>query len=167
MSNFESLVALPPSADPTGRWYVVGTGATVLVDSEGAPPQGARSPVETAEPPIFMGLLDGLPTWAVGTDESSDAPGGFAWQPLIDLGAQLDTAWWMLAGRAVQLVEWARTSRFCGRCRVSLFRDRSRKPRNPRSIDRRLVLREDNSTLQTLSGLQRNIELAFWAAHPG
>jgi NAD+ diphosphatase len=116
MSNFESLVALPPSVDATGLWYVVGTAASVLVDSEGAPPHGARSPVETAEPPIFMGLLDGIPTWAVGTDEKSDAPDGYALQPLLNLGAQLDTPSWMLAGRAVQLVEWARTSRFCGRC---------------------------------------------------
>src|SRR5271154_1616707 len=101
MPNFESLVALPPSADPTGLWYIVGTGASVLVDREGAPPQGARSPVETAEPPIFMGLLDGMPTWAVGTDESSGAPDGYALQPLINLGALLDTPSWMLAGRAV------------------------------------------------------------------
>jgi NAD+ diphosphatase len=116
MSNFESLVALPPSADPTGLWYVVGTGASVLVDGEGVPPQGARSPVETAETPIFMGLLDGMPTWAVGTVDSSDAPDGYAPQPLMNLGARLDAPSWMLAGRAVQLVEWARTSRFCGRC---------------------------------------------------
>jgi NAD+ diphosphatase len=116
MSNFESLVALPPSANPTGLWYIVGAGASVLVDSEGAPPRAERSPVETAEPPIFMGLLDGVATWAVGTDELSDVPDAYEWQPLRTLGAQLDTPSWMLAGRAVQLVEWARTSRFCGRC---------------------------------------------------
>jgi NAD+ diphosphatase len=116
VSTFESLVALPPSADPTGRWYIVGTGATVLVDGDGTPPLGVRSPTETAEPPIFMGLLDGVPTWAVGTNESSDVPDGYEWQPLRNLVAHLDTPSWMLAGRAVQLVEWARTSRFCGRC---------------------------------------------------
>jgi len=133
MSNFESLVALPSSADPTGLWYIVGKGASVLVDGEGAPPQGARSPVETAEPPIFMGLLDGTPTWAVGTDESSDAPDGYALQPLRDLGAQLDTPSWMLAGRAVQLVEWARTSRFCGRCGAATeFATRERAATCPR-----------------------------------
>ena len=116
MSNFESLVALPSSADPTGLWYIVGNDASLLVDSDGAPPFGARSPVETAEPPIFMGLLDGVPAWAVGADGSSDTPDGYALQPLLTLGAQLATPSWMLAGRAVQLVEWARTSRFCGRC---------------------------------------------------
>jgi NAD+ diphosphatase len=116
MSNFESLVALPPSANPTGLWYVVGTGASVLVDREGTPLLGAVIPVETAEQPIFMGLLDGVATWAVGTGESADVPEGYEWKPLRNLGAQLDTDSWMLAGRAVQLVEWARTSRYCGRC---------------------------------------------------
>jgi len=116
MSNFESLIAPPPLADRTGLWYLVGSGGSVLVDGGGAPPMDARSPIETAEPPIFMGLLDGVPTWAVGTEESSDVVDGYEWQPLRNLGAQLDTPSWMLAGRAVQLVEWARTSRFCGRC---------------------------------------------------
>ena len=118
MSNFESLVALPPSEDPTGLWYLVGNGASVLVDREGRPPFGLRSPVETAEPPIFMGVLDGVSTWAVGTNEPSNVPEGHEWSPLRALGAQLDTPSWMLAGRAVQLVEWARTSRFCGRCGI-------------------------------------------------
>jgi NAD+ diphosphatase len=115
MSNFESLVVPPPTADPTGRWYIVG-GASVLVDREGAPPLAAQSPVETAEPPIFMGLLDRVPTWAVGAEESADVPDGYELQPLRTLGGHVDTPSWMLAGRAVQLVEWARTSRFCGRC---------------------------------------------------
>jgi NAD+ diphosphatase len=116
MSSFESLVAVPPSTDPTGPWYIVGTGGSVLVDRHGAPPLGAASPIETAEPPIFMGLLEGVATWAVGTNDWADPPDGYEWQPLRNLGAQVDTASWMLAGRAVQLVEWARTSRFCGRC---------------------------------------------------
>jgi NAD+ diphosphatase len=116
MPNFESLVVPPPSTNPMGPWYIVGNGANVLVDRNGEPPFAKQSPVETPELPIFMGLLDGVATWAVGWSESSEPPDGFAWQPLRSLGAQLDTSSWMLAGRAVQLVEWVRTSRFCGRC---------------------------------------------------
>jgi NAD+ diphosphatase len=72
--------------------------------------------VETSEPPIFMGLLDGVAVWAVGVDGGSDVLDGYKWEALRNLGIRLDTPSWMLAGRAVQLVEWARTNRFCGRC---------------------------------------------------
>jgi NAD+ diphosphatase len=116
MSNFESLVSPPPSADAMGRWYIVGSGASLMVDRKGMPPLSKHSPVQTAEPPIFMGLLGGVSTWAVGTSEMSDVLNGYEWRPLRNLGAQLDPSSWMLAGRAVQLVEWVRTSRFCGRC---------------------------------------------------
>jgi NAD+ diphosphatase len=132
MPDFESLVALPASIDPEGRWYIVGSDASLLVDHEGMPPRGGPSLVETTEPPILMGLLDGVPTWAAGTNESSVVPDGYGWQPLRQLGAQLDTPSWMLAGRAVQLVEWARTSRFCGRCGTPTeLSDRERAARCP------------------------------------
>jgi NAD+ diphosphatase len=133
MSNFESLVALPSSTEPMGLCYIVGPDASVLVDRHGMPPPGGPSLVETPEPPIFMGLLDGVPTWALGAHELSDVPDGYEWQPLRDLGAQLDTPSWMLAGRAVQLVEWARTSRFCGRCGTATeLSTRERAARCPR-----------------------------------
>jgi hypothetical protein len=45
-------------------------------------------------------------------------------------------------------------SRFCGHCRLGLFRNRSGKPGNPRNIDRRLVLRGDNSALDTLPNIR-------------
>jgi NAD+ diphosphatase len=119
MSTFESLVALPSSVDPSdpaASWYVVGSRGGVLVDRQGAPPRGSVAPAESTEPPILMGLVDGTATWALGTHEGVETPDGYDWQPLMSLGAQLDPESWMLAGRAVQLVEWARTSRFCGRC---------------------------------------------------
>ncbi len=116
MPDFESLVAPPPSIEPVGHWYFVDPHDRLLVDHGGMPPLGGAGLVETPEPPIFMGLLDGTPTWAVGTPEVSAVLEGYEWQPLRQLGARLDTASWMLAGRAVQLVEWARTTQFCGRC---------------------------------------------------
>ena len=36
--------------------------------------------------------------------------------PLMGLHGRVDDMRWTLAGRAVQLVEWDRTHRFCGRC---------------------------------------------------
>ena len=95
---------------------MVGPRGEVLVDGAGGVPRGDEPPLEGGEDPILMGLVDGAPVWAVGMASLPEAPDGYLWQPLRPLGMRIDTEVWMLAGRAVQLVEWARTSRFCGRC---------------------------------------------------
>ncbi len=54
--------------------------------------------------------------WAVGVKAATPDPDPLWWQALWVLGLTWETEPWMLAGRAVQLVEWVRTNRFCGRC---------------------------------------------------
>ena len=64
-----------------------------------------------------LGLLDGAACWAIDLDGDGSPDvvlDGFV--PLMGLYGRVDDARWTLAGRAVQLVEWARTHRFCGRC---------------------------------------------------
>ncbi len=64
-----------------------------------------------------LGLLDGAACWAVDLDGDGEPDlvlDGFV--PLMGLYGRVDDVRWTLAGRAVQLVEWARTHRFCGRC---------------------------------------------------
>lgn len=82
--------------------FVVGTG-TILVAEE------SDHELERA---IFLGTLDERPCWAVGVD---DEPGTGA-VPLMGLWGQVDDITFTIAGRAVQLIEWERTHRFCGRC---------------------------------------------------
>jgi NAD+ diphosphatase len=64
-----------------------------------------------------LGLLDGAACWAVDLD-GDGVPDvvveGLV--PLMGLYGRVDDVRWTLAGRAVQLVEWERTHRFCGRC---------------------------------------------------
>jgi len=54
--------------------------------------------------------------WAAGLPADAEAPEGMAFQGLRRLFGALDEEVWKLAGRAVQIVEWDRTHRFCGRC---------------------------------------------------
>lgn len=49
-----------------------------------------------------------------GTDRA--APAGLWWCDLRALYRLIDETLWAIAGRAVQVVEWDRTHRFCGRC---------------------------------------------------
>ena len=71
---------------------------------------------------IFVGCLDGRPCWAVDSDLPADhadpavTPVTAPYENLMALWGSVDEVTWVVAGRAVQLVEWARTHRFCGRC---------------------------------------------------
>jgi NAD+ diphosphatase len=107
------------------RWYVVrrsdllstGTGSIPT----GPDPTSAVPGRERDVEPLFIGLLDGARCWAVGLTSSvppvlPDGDDAAYWAPLMTLGSTLRAEDWTAAGRAVQLVEWARTSRYCGRC---------------------------------------------------
>ncbi len=119
---FTSLVAPPAhggldagagDADGRGRLYVVRRGE-VLVTASGDLP--SRAVDLDFEHHVFLGLLDGLPCWAAGVHHETPEPEQHRWEPLMALGMAWGTDEWLLAGRAVQLVEWQRTSRFCGAC---------------------------------------------------
>jgi NAD+ diphosphatase len=77
--------------------------------------------VASAAPRQLLGTLDGAACWAVDLD-GDGVPDVLVERyrgqlvPLMGLHGQVDDTRWTLAGRAVQLVEWERTHRFCGRC---------------------------------------------------
>ncbi|MDQ2725204.1 MAG: NAD(+) diphosphatase [Actinomycetota bacterium] len=118
MSSFLPLVEPPPDHVGPSRWYVVRQSG-LLTTPEGAIPVAAGPAelgVEPDGPPVFVGLDGDVACWAVGVDAGTSDPDPLWWQALWVLGLEWETEPWMLAGRAVQLVEWVRTNRFCGRC---------------------------------------------------
>ena len=64
----------------------------------------------------FLGMLGDRPCWAgdVEPPEPGEDDGSFI--PLRALWGRVSDVEWTVAGRAVQLVEWDRTHRYCGRC---------------------------------------------------
>lgn len=124
MTTFVPLVEPPADLGGPGRWYMVRDGE-LLTTPEGQLPQVAGPEELGLAPdvePVFLGVLDGEACWAAGVDRLAEAPDPLWWQPLRALGGAWSTEEWTLAGRAVQLVEWARTNRFCGRCATPMER---------------------------------------------
>ena len=83
-------------------------GSAVVVDG----PPDARS-VRRGIPPIGafeLGTIDGEPVYARAADEGDEVVG------LRDLATELDGETWQAASLATQLVDFARTNRFCGVC---------------------------------------------------
>jgi NAD+ diphosphatase len=132
---FEPLINPPVDLDAPSTWVVVRGGDVLVV---GAPPSAADAsflapgaafglaepfPGDSVleefpafEPAHFLGLRHGVPVWAVAVDATTPVPAGLQAVPLRSLHALLDVEDWHLAGRGVQIMEWARTHRFCGRC---------------------------------------------------
>lgn len=74
----------------------------------------AVEPAELGDGHLYLGRLGGSDCWAVDVD--GDAEPDVVLTPLMALHANVSEAEWLVAGRAVQLVQWRRTHRFCGRC---------------------------------------------------
>src|ERR1043166_3282205 len=60
-------------------------------------------------------MLDGDACWAVDVPGDRDPADGAAVDLYSFFGRSSEVEW-LVAGRAVQIIEWARTHRFCGRC---------------------------------------------------
>ncbi|MDH4169551.1 MAG: NAD(+) diphosphatase [Acidimicrobiia bacterium] len=114
------------AAEPV--WLVVhATG--VLRTDDSWPTEGLPSP----EPVHVLGTLDRRPVYGVGVPDAAEAPPGSRFVDLFSLHAEVGHEQWLMAGRAVQIVEWARTHRFCGRCGVdNILADGERAMRCPR-----------------------------------
>ena len=104
MSAFTPSHSVPTDASRHRYFHVVG--ASVWVSD---------APHSDEWPAHFLGMLDDEACWGVDVPHGEDPADGAA----IDLRSFFGRAGeveWLVAGRAVQLVEWARTHRFCGRC---------------------------------------------------
>jgi len=99
-----------------GHWFAF-RGGDLLVRLEG---EVARLPEEelfaSREDPLAIGELHGCVCWAVPWDDAAEPPEAMAFRGLRGLWGLLPEEVWRLAGRAVQIVEWDRNHRFCGRC---------------------------------------------------
>jgi NAD+ diphosphatase len=99
-------LAMRPSDDASEHRYIHVIGSSVFVDDRVG---------DDGWPLHFIGMLDEVAVWGVDVPRGEDPSYGAASDLYSYFGraTELD---WLVAGRAVQLVEWARTHRFCGRC---------------------------------------------------
>ncbi len=124
-SNF--IPGLPFDRTPTDQaaaWYIFHRAKLLVTspdESGGTPelPSIARAEELIAPGSIkarrYLGALDGLPCFAAEV-ESDQAPPGYRFEPVRALFNRVDDVTLAVAGRAVQMIEFGRTHRFCGAC---------------------------------------------------
>lgn len=99
----------PPSGDAVA--------STALVFSvRGDAVHVAEQDADGTQADLYLGRMGDVDCWAVDLD--GDQEPDVVVTPLLALHASVSESEWMVAGRAVQLLEWRRTHRFCGRCGV-------------------------------------------------
>jgi NAD+ diphosphatase len=97
---------LEPDQEPASHRYIHVVGAKVFIDDRLA---------EDGWGVHFLGMHGDVAVWGVDVPHGGD-PGYGAEMDLYSLFGRVSQLEWAIAGRAVQLVEWARTHRYCGRC---------------------------------------------------
>jgi NAD+ diphosphatase len=110
----------PPSAALSSALWFVFRESELLVSSGGAPqvpvvldPEALGFETGNVQ---YLGRLGVEHCFACDVGPSVPAATGWEWRGLRSLFGRLPDAHFALAGRALQIVDWDRTSRFCGRC---------------------------------------------------
>jgi NAD+ diphosphatase len=91
-------------------------GRRLLTGPGGAFPRIGGLPAGLGWVPV--GTLDGVPAWTVEVADPDELPGD--WRSWRALAAELPEPATALAGRALAVVTWRRTHRWCGACRTEL-----------------------------------------------
>lgn len=105
-------------------WFVFSEGRLLVEFIQEHAGEAARIPVapslkQWSIEPIrthYLGTWQGVPCYAVEASEEADAPEGLAFHALRALYETMEEGLFHLAGRAIQIVAWARTHQFCGQC---------------------------------------------------
>lgn len=90
-----------------GHRFIHVIGTSVFVDTHLADESWTRH---------VVGIVEGEAWWAVDVPDEVEDPSYGSALDLYSYFGRAGQSEWMAAGRAVQIVQWARTHRFCGRC---------------------------------------------------
>jgi NAD+ diphosphatase len=106
----------------TGFWLVF-RGAELLVartaDGIGLP-RGNEPPAAGTGRVHVLGRLDGAACRTVAAPNDAQAPEGFGFEPVRSLFGLLSDSLFGAIARGLEIVEWERTSRFCGTCGAAM-----------------------------------------------
>ena len=111
----------PPSARPPDDPRVAGRAAWARLPAARALLNSNNmlwfEPLRT----LYLGRLAGIDCWAAEAPAefppgTPPPPPGMGWEGLRALFTVLEDAHFALAGRAIQLLDWDRSHRYCGRC---------------------------------------------------
>jgi NAD+ diphosphatase len=111
--EFVPSTAFATQPGPDALWFAFRNRELLVLDDLTLPRGPApATPVRQQ----FLGTFDGAPCFSAELAPDAAPPPGASFHGLRQLFTRLSPARFALAGRAVQVMEWDRTSQFCGAC---------------------------------------------------
>ncbi len=118
--NYEPAVTDSNKDYKFGYWFVFCSNKLLIVNEK----SGGKIPLysQLAEldllltAPLYLGKFYGQPAYCIGITDNTPAPSGMSFVDLRSTFGILDEDSFLLASKAVQVVAWEQTHRFCGRC---------------------------------------------------
>jgi NAD+ diphosphatase len=110
----------PDQAPRAAAWFAFrGDRLMVRVESEGATLLDYEALAElgaTFDNGHYLGRLAYVDCYALQLEDDCDCPDGTTFEGLRALYGRLPDDYFTIAGRAIQILHWDQTHRFCGRC---------------------------------------------------
>ncbi len=131
VSASQSVVFHPEADKPAGPpspalWLAFQNGSLLIAKSgEGAEIPFAGDLSSLGLEPVrsqFIGTIEGHPCFSAEIPAAAPAPEGWSFAGLRSLFSVLGEAYFRIAGRASQIVDWDRDHMFCGRCGAAMER---------------------------------------------
>ena len=126
-------VAEPATAPEASLWFVFRRTEMLMLGGKDAPALPRIASPESlglaTGPKLYLGRLDGAHCYTAEVPADAPPPSNGEFRGLRGLYGTLDDARFALAGRALQLIDWDRTHKFCGSCAtptVARISERSR-----------------------------------------
>lgn len=118
--GFVPAISPPEDKPPFERWYVFREGR-ILLDASLCPPRWTTGEAARRFGPgegeaHYLGRDADTDCWAAELPRQSELPAGLEAVPFREAIAANDSGFFRVASQASQLVTWASSHRYCGRC---------------------------------------------------
>ncbi|MDD5175548.1 MAG: NAD(+) diphosphatase [Sterolibacterium sp.] len=117
---FSPAVVAPERVNDADLWFIFQGTKLLVVSSDESPRVPCRLELNQLGYLLphshYLGSLTGCGCFSAEAPAATTVPPPWAWIGLRALFGQLDDQQFALAGRAIQVVQWDLTHKFCGRC---------------------------------------------------
>jgi NAD+ diphosphatase len=105
--------AISPSLRDEACWFIFSKDQLLVEESRKFLPTHHEF---TLQRTLYLGTLKGKPLFAGEVEAGIKPPPGWIWSSLRPLYSVLNEESYAIAGRAMQLIQWDRTHKYCGQC---------------------------------------------------